>query len=202
MELGIANAAVHGQRLFSGVQRAIYYLAGSHELFLLVYVDDLPCIIKGAKEFDVAAVALLFMVVIGVPFSWRKCKDGTKVEWMGYGVDIEKGSVGIIHRRASWICRGIDETINAGSVSMRDFAAALGRLNFAMAGIDQLRHFLGLLYAWSAATGGHVRMTVPKEVIYVLLHVTHVAEWLEHAACSRCSPSPPQFTEFIQSRRG
>ena len=54
---------------------------------------------------------------------------------------------------------------------MHDFATVLGRLNFAMAAIDQLRPFLGPLHAWSGARGGHVRMTVPKVVIYLGLGV-------------------------------
>ena len=70
---------------------------------------------------------------------------------MGYCVDVEKRSVGISDRCASWICRWIDETINAGSLRMHDFADVLGRLNFAMEAIDQLCPFLGPLYAWSAA---------------------------------------------------
>ena len=60
---------------------------------MLPYVDDLLFIAQGKKATDAVAVALLFMIVIGVPFNWHKCKGGTKVEWVGYFVDLEQKSV-------------------------------------------------------------------------------------------------------------
>ena len=87
------------------------------------------------------------MVVIGVPFSWRKCQGGTKVEWVGCFVDLEQKSVGISEKRADWIRNWVDATVATGTVRLRDFFAVLGMLSFAMAAIDHLRSFLGPLYA-------------------------------------------------------
>ena len=50
---------------------------------------------------------------------------------------------------------------------MHDFAAVLGRLNFAMEAIDPLRPFLGPMYTWFAAMGGHLRMTLPQVIIHL-----------------------------------
>ena len=86
---GVASAAVHWSHLFNGIQRAIYYLFGILELFLLTHVDDLLFIAQGKSATEAIVVALLFMVTLGVPFSWQKCRGGTQVEWVGYYIDLE-----------------------------------------------------------------------------------------------------------------
>ena len=190
---GISSAAVHWQRLFRGIQRAVYYLSGSHALFLLVYVDDLIFVIRG-EALEVVAVAFLFMVAIGVPFSWRKCKGGTKAKWVGYTVDLEAGSVGISDKRANWICRWIEDTLAAGTVRMHDFASVLGRLNFAMAAIEHLRPFLGPLYAWSAAVGKlHV-------IAWPFPNLSHMC-CATFPTCSRMCPAGPLRPAFRESFR-
>ena len=171
---GVASAAVHWSHLFSGIQRAVYYLTGTLKLFLLTYVDDLLFITQGKAATDAIVVALLFMVVLGVPFSWHKCKGGTQVEWVGYYVDLEQKSVGISEKRADWICNWVETTVAAGVVKLHDFSAVLGRLSFAMAAIEHLRPFLGPLYAWSAALENVVHARLPKAVIYILRFIEHM----------------------------
>ena len=171
---GVASAAVHWSHLFSGIQRAVCYLTGTLKLFLLTYVDDLLFITQGKAATDAIVVALLFMVVLGVPFSWHKCKGGTQVEWVGYYVDLEQKSVGISEKRADWICNWVETTVAAGVVKLHDFSAVLGRLSFAMAAIEHLRPFLGPLYAWSAALENVVHARLPKAVIYILRFIEHM----------------------------
>ncbi|CAL1153097.1 unnamed protein product, partial [Cladocopium goreaui] len=171
---GVASAAVHWSHLFSGIQRAVYYLTGTLKLFLLTYVDDLLFITQGKAATDAIVVALLFMVVLGVPLSWHKCKGGTQVEWVGYYVDLEQKSVGISEKRADWICNWVETTVAAGVVKLHDFSAVLGRLSFAMAAIEHLRPFLGPLYAWSAALENVVHARLPKAVIYILRFIEHM----------------------------
>ncbi|CAL1155276.1 unnamed protein product [Cladocopium goreaui] len=171
---GVASAAVHWSHLFSGIQRAVCYLTGTLKLFLLTYVDDLLFITQGKAATDAIVVALLFMVVLGVPLSWHKCKGGTQVEWVGYYVDLEQKSVGISEKRADWICNWVETTVAAGVVKLHDFSAVLGRLSFAMAAIEHLRPFLGPLYAWSAALENVVHARLPKAVIYILRFIEHM----------------------------
>ena len=171
---GVASAAVHWAHLFSGIQRAVYYVRGTLDMFLLTYVDDLLFIAQGKKATDAVVVALLFMVVIGVPFSWHKCKGGTKVEWVGYFVDLEQKSVGISEKRADWICNWVQTTVATGTVRLHDFSAVLGRLSFAMAAIDHLRPFLGPLYAWADALKNVMRARLPKAVVYILRFIAHM----------------------------
>ena len=73
---GVASAAVHWARLMSGLQRAVFYLLGRSDVFLLTYVDDLPWLVRGSAAMDAVAIALLFLVTLGLPLSWPKCQGG------------------------------------------------------------------------------------------------------------------------------
>ena len=47
-------------------------------------------------------VTLLFLVVVGTPFSWKKFKGGKKAEWIGFQVDVSRGELGLIEKRFRW----------------------------------------------------------------------------------------------------
>lgn len=148
---GVSSAAVHWARLMSGLQRATFYLLGRAEVFLLTYVDDLLWIVRGSAAMDSTAVALFFLVMVGLPMSWRKCKGGISVDWVGYHINLEKKTVGINVKRTRWLLDWCNKALERGTVSLGDFRSVIGRMSFAFAALEHLRPFLGPLYAWVAA---------------------------------------------------
>ena len=141
---GIASAAIHWARLMCSVQRATIHLIGPKLLFMLSYVDDILWLAKGKEAKEAIAVVLLFLVAIGHPFSWCKCKGGLSTDWVGYNVDLRTRSVGISAKRARWLHDWCQKTLQEGSVKINDLRAVLGRMSFAISlRLNTCGHFWG-----------------------------------------------------------
>ena len=172
---GVASAAVHWARLMSGLQRAVFYLLGRSDVFLLTYVDDLLWLVRGSAAMDAVAIALLFLVTLGLPLSWPKCQGGTCVDWVGYRIDLEKWTVGINAKRTRWLTDWCEQALAEGIVRLADFRSVLGRFSFAFAAMEHLRPFLAPLYAWCAAVNAK-SARLPDAVALSLSYIKYMLE--------------------------
>ena len=160
---GIASAAYHWSRLLGGVGRAVYYLLGQAEIFLLAYVDDLLWLTRDCKGLELIVLSIYFLQILGLPFAWHKFHGRLQFEWVGFQICLDGCKLGISERRSQWLVGWLRQACNEGQVQVADMSAVLGRLSFALTALGHLRPFLGPIYAWVAAVTGKMRVArLPK----------------------------------------
>jgi hypothetical protein len=66
-------------------------------------------------------------------------------------MDVSRFELGISSSRQAWVVRWLTEQLAQGPLLVKTVQEALGRLGFAAGPLDQLRPFLGPIYAWVSA---------------------------------------------------
>ena len=86
---GVASAAFWWGRVAGTCFRALHRVLPRSSLFYLLLFADDGLILSGGPhyQFQVLAV-LLFLEVMEMPLSWKKCRGGFETEWIGYQVDL------------------------------------------------------------------------------------------------------------------
>ena len=141
---GMASAAYYWPRFAAGaVVRLIHYLLGDGcGLEVLLYVDDFLFLMHSQREVESAGLAIYFLLVIGIPFRWKKVKGGVSLEWIGYWMNVRDYQLGVSEKRAAWLTAWLDGRIKEGVVDMADLRAVMGRLCFATSPLEFVRPFL------------------------------------------------------------
>ena len=86
---------------------------------------------------------LFILELAEIPLSWSKVNGGTKVQWIGYDLDVDRFEKGISSRKVKWVADWITTHLESGGVMGRDLRSALGRLVFVAGALHQVRPFLG-----------------------------------------------------------
>ncbi len=94
--------------------------------------------------------AVLFLVTLGVPLTWRKTQGGSLIVWIGYSVNLADLSLGIAETRALWMAGRLERCARDGAGCMGEFGSALGRLTFEAGALGFERPFLSPLQAFQA----------------------------------------------------
>ena len=166
---GVTSASYHFTRLFAAVTRCAHSLLARRDSCQLTYVDDLLFMANGLGGMSAIWVALLFLMVVGTPFSWRKFQGGTRAEWIGFQVDVSFRELGMTEKRLRWARDWLERTIANKVVRVEEFRSALGRLAFMMSAFVHLKPLLGPLYSWVTAVDHCNTLQVPAAVILVLM---------------------------------
>ena len=142
---GVTSASYHFTRFFAAVTRCAHSLLARRDSCQLTYVDDLLFMANGLGGMSAIWVALLFLMVVGTPFSWRKFQGGTRAEWIGFQVDVSFRELGMTEKRLRWARDWLERTIANKVVRVEEFRSALGRLAFMMSAFVHLKPLLGPL---------------------------------------------------------
>ena len=94
---------------------------------------------------------MFYPAVIDAPLSWHKMTGGIESERVGYLLDVGCFRIGVTEARAQWAIRRIDDKIRERRVYLGELREGLGRLQFLAGPLEQVRPFLGPLYAWASA---------------------------------------------------
>ena len=78
----------------------------------------------------------------------------TKVQWIGYDLNVDRFEKGISPRKVKWVADWITTHLESGGVLGRNLRSALGRLVFVAGALHHVRPFLGPIFAWSAVLKG------------------------------------------------
>ena len=167
---GMTSASYWWARLAAALLvRLCHYVAGNRvPIDILLYVDDHIMLTSSKAGIVLSGMLIYFLVALGVPWRWDKCRGGTEVDWIGYWADLWHGRLGISVRRAEWLAGWMGRQASEGSTDMADFTAVLGRLCFAMGPLEFLRPFVAPLFAWAAAVGPRGKIPLPWSVTFVL----------------------------------
>ncbi len=158
----------------------------------MTYADDLWFTACGPRAFEALAAALLILAALGVPLAWKKAKGGTQVDWVGYWLDIGRFHIGILASRQAWVLRRLSDKVKQGTVLVKEIQEGLGRLGLAAGPLEQLRPFLGPLYAGTSAAHPRAFFRPP------LLVTRAMTLLLEAAKANRtiaCAPRTRSFGE-------
>lgn len=79
--------------------------------------------------------------------------------------------LGVSARRAAWVRGWFDKALADGHVDLRDLAAVLGRLCFALGPLEHARPFLAPVYTWGAAMGRKGRAVLPWSMKFIFTHL-------------------------------
>ena len=151
--------------------RAALYFVGEVEIWQLIYADDFSWTASGPHFFVHLISLLLFYTILGIPFAWGKAGGGLTYEWIGFRMDLTLFEVGLAESRRKWLTEWRQETLDKKAILVQHMADVLGRLQYIALVLDQLRPFLGPLYAWVAATPGGACLRLPPflRLIFSLL---------------------------------
>lgn len=149
---GCGSAAYWWGRLAGALTRCVWGLLGKfNTLEALLFADDISLFLCNAGERKAGVLFIFYLILLGSPIKWQKCRGGFKVDWVGLHLDLREYSIGLSASRAGWVVCWIDATLKKGSVGTREMAGALGRLNFAATALIYEKAFLGILYLWTSA---------------------------------------------------
>lgn len=168
---GVGTAAYWWSRLMAAVARGCLYLHGRDWVWQLVFADDEHWSSTGPDTVVNLLATVLFQVVVGVPFSWKKFRGGFSMDWVGFWIDYTRFEVGLSESRAMWLAKWIQSTLSEGSVLIRAFGEALGRFGFASGALEYFRPFLGPLYAWYSAVPSGAYLELPVTVRIILKYI-------------------------------
>ena len=161
---GMGSASYWWSRLAAGIQRFAFSFYGLEWFWSLLYADDLHAQSHGATMYTDLLLIFLLWTITGAPFSWRKCRGGLTLDWVGYWLDYSKFDIGISESRAKWLIQWADKILQDGVVLIRQLAQGLGRLGFASGVLEWYRPFLAPIYAWAAAAPGGAVLAIPSMV--------------------------------------
>ena len=92
---GVASAAYWWHRLMAMIGRLVYFMHGRDETILMTYVDDLVWLTQSHQGLRRILGSLFFMILLGVPFAWKKFSGGQEHGWIGLSLDVSARMVGI-----------------------------------------------------------------------------------------------------------
>ena len=149
---GISSAAYWWQRLAAVVVRTAHRLAGREMGVLhLLFADDGWLVAVGEFFWRRLLFWLFVLEVMEVPLSYKKIRGGTRIQWIGYQLDVSTFEKGISDSKVKWILGWIRKKKLDGGATGRGLRSALGRFSFVAGALQHLRPFLGPLFAWAAA---------------------------------------------------
>ena len=161
---GVSPASFHWARLMGAIARATWSLMGVQKLMQLVYVDDIAWQAAGPAALEDIVLALFFMVVVGLPISWKKVNGGVTQIFVGFHYDLVEYRIGITTARADWLSDWMSRVLTHGIVAMEDMASFLGRMAFTTTAVEVIRPFLGPMYAWVTAVPASAVLPLPKAI--------------------------------------
>ena len=169
---GIGSAHYWFARAFAGVLRLFHYCCGwIAPMFLLAFADDTLLLVQEPAHCRVHLAFMWFLDVLEVPMSWRKCRGGRDLSWIGFYIILTSHRLGLSQSRGEWVISWCKRTAAAPTVVIGEFSEGLGRLGFAVSALVHEKPFLAPLYSFQALHADRARVPVP-------LFVRMILEWI------------------------
>eukprot|EP00969_Alexandrium_andersonii_P124005 5480118-Alexandrium_andersonii.AAC.1 len=125
---GLASAAYWWGRIAAAISRSALYLQGRRSLWQLLFADDFLWAIANGAVFLPLGVHLLWLVCLGMPFSWRKFRGGWQGDWIGFWLDWQRFEVGLSATRTGWLLKWLRELESGKATLVQTYLESVGRL--------------------------------------------------------------------------
>ena len=111
---------------------------------------------------------VLLLRSVRFPLKWKKFRGGFKFDWVGYHIDPIRKEAGINDGRSLWVSRWCGGTVDQGTILVRNFHEALGRISFAAQVLWFVKTFLGPLFVWVSNMPRGALVTLPPMIRMIL----------------------------------
>ena len=119
-------------------------------------------LIAGGPTFARSILAFVWwLVVLGVPLSWKKSRGGQTVAWVGYELCLKEWTLGISAHRAAWVQKWLSKVLEERRVNTGELREALGRMVFVYGALSFDRPFLAPLFTFLSVHPAGVRRRLP-----------------------------------------
>ena len=167
---GLSTASYWWGRLAALAGRLTWaILDTNHDLFQLIYADDLRWMAAGPQACKLLLFCLLVWKMIGSPFKHSKLQFGTEMEWIGFWIDMTNFQLGMSVKHVEWLAKVLKDLVDGKPCLIRDLLQFIGRLGFSTGALEFGKPFMGPLYTWASAVPSGTYMSVPA-AIRVLMH--------------------------------
>ena len=169
---GIASAAYWWGRLAAAIHRAGLTILGPElPLWVLLFADDFNLTGSGATFARAILAFVWWLVILGVPISWKKSKGGLVYTWVGYEISLRDWKLGVSATRAEWVIGWLSRSMEARRVNTGDLREALGRMVFVYGALSYDKPFLAPLFVFLSLHPAGVERRLP-------LYARIVMKWL------------------------
>lgn len=137
---GLGSASFSWNRVGALLLRILHYVVGKKGLrWAFRFADDFLVLARADSVVRPLAMTILLVRALGFPLKWVKFRGGTKLEYVGYFLDLEKQEIGMSDRRCAWASRWCREAALASTIQVKNFREAVGRLAFSAGPLVFLR---------------------------------------------------------------
>ena len=92
---GVSSAAYWWGRLAAAVQRSGLHVLGPWlGVWSLLFADDFNLTAEGRAFAKALLASLWWLVLSGVPLSWKKCRGGLVYNWIGLEINLRDWTLG------------------------------------------------------------------------------------------------------------
>ena len=124
------------------LRRIIYVNHG-----LLIYVDDLLCLLRKCTSPLLAALLVVFLLILKVPMSWRKASLSSHPVWIGWSIDLTTFTVCMEADKQQRLLDLLLSVLETRHVSRHDVERLTGKLLWLSGLFSFLRPTLAPLYS-------------------------------------------------------
>ena len=112
---GVSSASYWWGRLAAAIQRAgLKIVSAAWALWAMLFADDCDLTGEGSTYKEAMLCFIWWLVVLGVPLSWKKSKGGFTYSWIGYEKSVREWPLGVSASRAEWAIKWMDGVIQEG----------------------------------------------------------------------------------------
>ena len=95
---------------------------------LMIYVDDLLCLLRKCTSPLLAALLVVFLLILKVPMSWRKASLSSHPVWIGWSIDLTTITVCVEADKQQRLLQLLLSILEARRVSRHDVERLTGKL--------------------------------------------------------------------------
>jgi hypothetical protein len=192
---GLASAAYWWARLCALIIRTCHYLMGPvFKSWAMVFADDAKITGVGS-DFDIQILVMLaILLMLKVPIKWEKAAGGLEFEWVGYWLDLRRFQAGISVKRADWLQAWIRDTLKSKHLRKQELTEVMGRWSFTANMLDDLKPYLGPLYAWNSALAeSNEPRRIPAMIRLLLQFLGDILRETRLAPCKEVSADEGEY---------
>ena len=145
--MGMRASPYHWCRFNSILHRLTKRLAQHFLHGSMMYIDDSLFAAKQSEFSTVISMILTFLVLMGVPISWKKLEAGLFTEWVGFRLDFSERKAYLSEARLAKIQAQMDSFLGLNRIPLSDFRQLTYRMVWVSQSFPMSKIFLHKFFA-------------------------------------------------------